>query len=165
MANILIIDDDVHVTRLLQSHLSDMGHKVTVAHRGEEGFISAQKATPDLIFLDVILPDATGFQMCSRFRKTPATETTPILMMTGVARFPNQQGYAMERGANEYILKPFDILEMGDMVDRYVGPHAPTGPVPKKVVTPLPPVKNVTGNLKEIANFLRKAIEKSKPNS
>jgi DNA-binding response OmpR family regulator len=125
MAKVLIIDDDVHITRLLQTHLSDEGFEVTVAHRGEDGLAKALEAAPDLIMLDVMLPDATGFQMCSRFRRTPATRSTPIIMMTGVAKYPNQQVYALERGANEYLLKPFRILEVGELVHSYVTPHHP----------------------------------------
>src|SRR5438067_2189763 len=115
MANILIIDDDVQVSQMLQSHLTELGHKVTVAHRGEEGMATAHKATPDLILLDVILPDATGFQLCSRLRKESATASIPIIMMSGVARYANQQVFGLERGANEYLLKPFDLIEVGEL--------------------------------------------------
>ncbi len=121
MANILIIDDDPHITRLLQMHLSDEGYEVFVAYRGNDGLALALKEPPDLILLDVILPDLTGFQMCSLLRKTAATSQVPILMMTGVARFPNQKQFAMDRGANEYILKPFKIFELSALVNRYIG--------------------------------------------
>lgn len=164
MARILIVDDDIHVARLLKTHFSEKGHDVVLAHRGADGMSEALKEAPDMIFLDVILPDVTGFQMCSRFRKTPATEMTPIVMMTGVARFPNQQAFAMERGANEYILKPFDILEMGEMVDRYVGPQASRRPAPKKVVSP-PPEKTGSADLGALSHFLRKVMGRSKPHS
>ena len=103
MGQVLIIDDDEHITRLLETHLTDEGHQVTVTHDGETGMSQAERMTPDLIMLDVFLPDATGYQMCNRLRKNPSTRTTPIIMMTGAARFPNQQMYGRQRGANESV--------------------------------------------------------------
>ena len=134
MANILIIDDDAYLTRLLKEHLSARGCAVTVAHSGNDGMVQAMKAAPDVILLDVILPDVTGFQMCSRFRKTAATQATPILMMTGFARFPNQRVFALERGANEYLLKPLNLLEVGELVQRYAG--SKTAPLPQAKTNP-----------------------------
>src|SRR5687768_1834730 len=126
MSTVLIIDDDEHVTRLLEMQLGDEGHQVIVAHDGEQGLAQAEKIKPDLIMLDVFLPDVTGYQMCNSLRKHPSTRTTPIIMMTGAARFPNQQMYGRQRGANEYIFKPFDIVEVGEIVHKYIqrGPNA-----------------------------------------
>ena len=160
MASILIIEDDIHVAGLLRSHFSDEGYQVSVVHRGEEGLAAALKATPDLILLDVILPDATGFQMCNQFRRTAATQAVPIIVMTGVARFPNQQAFAMERGANEYVLKPFKILEMGELVDKYIGSKR-TQPKTSKPL-PAPSPETAVGDLSELQNFLKQAIQKSK---
>jgi len=116
MSRLLVIDDDPSVTRLLEEHLTNEGHEVTVAHFAEEGFKHATSTPPELIFLDVMLPDATGFQMVGRFRENPITRSIPIIMMTGSARFPNQQLIGKSMGANDYILKPFNVLELGDRV-------------------------------------------------
>src|SRR5438105_10598699 len=105
MANVLVIDDDEDVTRLLEAQLGEQGHRVTVAHHGDEGMAKAFSAAPDLIMLDVFLPDSTGFQICSQIRKNAMTHSVPIIMMTGADRFPNQQAFGPERGANEYIFK------------------------------------------------------------
>src|SRR5262249_3386132 len=70
--------------------------------------------------LDVFLPDSTGFQICSQIRKNTATRSIPVIMMTGTARFPNQQAFGLERGANEYIAKPIDVVELGEMVHKYI---------------------------------------------
>jgi four helix bundle protein len=124
MASVLIIDDDEHVTRLLESHLQEEGHKIVVAHDGEQGMNIAQRMVPDLIMLDVFLGDSTGYQMCNRLRKNANTQKTPIIMMTGAARFPNQQMYGRERGANEYIFKPFNIIEVAELIRKYIQPVA-----------------------------------------
>jgi four helix bundle protein len=124
MANILVIDDDLEIGKLLQMHLTDEGHHVQLTHMGEEGLTRAVEHIPDLIMLDVFLPDYTGFQICKQLRKTPGTQNVPIIMMTGAARFPNQQMYGFERGANEYISKPFNIVEVGELVHKYISNKA-----------------------------------------
>lgn len=122
MANVLVIDDDFLVAHLLKDHLTNEGHKVTTVHMAEEGFATAVKSPPDLIMLDVNLPDATGFQMCGRLRENPVTRAIPIVMMTGAARFPNQQAIGRQMGANEYILKPFNVVEVGDKIKSLIDP-------------------------------------------
>ncbi len=73
---ILVIDDDPMITQLLHEHLSEEGYDVVSFHLAEQGYQDAIKNPPDLIFLDVMLPDATGFQTVARFRKDPVTITT-----------------------------------------------------------------------------------------
>lgn len=125
MAHVLVIDDDEDITRLLQTQLTEEGHAVTIAHQGEDGMAKALKLVPDLIMLDVFLPDATGFQICSLIRKNNATKAIPVILMTGAARFPSQQMFGMERGANEYISKPFDVVEISELIHKYIGAAKP----------------------------------------
>jgi DNA-binding response OmpR family regulator len=168
MANLLIIDDDVQMAQMLMTHFSQAGHSVTVVHKGQEGLDAAHKQTPDLILLDVILPDLTGYQLCSRFRQNPKTQTTPILMMTGFARNSNQQVFGFERGANEYILKPLDLVELGETVQRYLNAEVPLpGMSPKPVVTPLPSLQQSSGHndFFKLRNFFKNVLGKSKTHS
>lgn len=139
MARVLIIDDDDMVRRLLQEHLSNEGYDVVAAPMAEEGYLMALADPPDLILLDVNLPDATGFQMCGRFRQNPVTKSIPIIMMTGAARWPNQQGFGKLMGADAYVLKPFNVIEMGDRVDALMGAKKPVreAPVPE-TAAPIP---------------------------
>src|SRR5579862_7594133 len=105
MARLLIIDDDTMITGLLHEHFSSEGYEVVVKHMAEEGFAQAQKTPPDLILLDVNLPDATGFQMVWRFRKEcDVTKETPIILMSGAARHPSQRLIGKQMGADDYIL-------------------------------------------------------------
>ena len=133
MANVLVIDDDEDIARLLQTQLTEEGHSVAVAHQGDEGMAKALKMKPDLIMLDVFLPDATGFQICTQIRKNASTHSIPVIMMTGAARFPSQHMFGMERGANEYISKPFDIVELGELVHKYIGNHRPAAEEPAQI--------------------------------
>lgn len=118
MAKVLIIDDDTMLARLLQEHLSGEGYDVSAVTMAEEGFTKATQSPPDLIMLDVNLPDATGFQMVARFRKHPATEKVPIIMMSGAARNSNQLEIGKQMGATDYLVKPFNVVEVGEIVNK-----------------------------------------------
>ncbi len=120
-ARVLIIDDDLMVTRLLQEHLYNEGYDVESFHMAEQGLAGAVKNPPDLIMLDVNLPDATGFQVCGKLREHPKTQGLPIIMMSGDARSTSQQAIGKQLGANEYVLKPLDIVSVGDRVHSYIG--------------------------------------------
>jgi CheY-like chemotaxis protein len=151
MARILIIDDDPMVTKLLQEHLSNEGHTVVSTAFGKQGLDIAFKSPPDLILLDVNLPDSTGFQVIGKLRENTSTKTVPTIMMSGAARFPNQQKIGLEMGANEYILKPFDIISVGERIDKLLGvqnkpkpatpaevpPETPAASVPEEAPAPL----------------------------
>jgi DNA-binding response OmpR family regulator len=90
----------------------------------------------------VMLPDSTGYQICSRLRQIDAVRNVPIIMMSGVACYPNQKTFAMERGANEYLTKPFQIIEVGDLVNSYLRKES-QHPIPKPMpqATPMPELK------------------------
>jgi four helix bundle protein len=151
MAKVLVIDDDVDIGNLLQTELTDQGHQVVVAHQGEEGMAQALQICPDLIMLDVFLPDSTGYQICSQIRKNDSTRRVPIIMMTGAARFPNQQSFALERGANEYIGKPFDIHEVSQLVQHYLEKGQATPVIPQKA----PDFENVAEQVMRSAQIPR----------
>src|SRR5262245_50198565 len=110
MARVLIIDRDAYTTSLLKAQLGMQGDEVIVTHRGDDGLAKAVESKPDLIILDAILPDATGFQLCNQLRKTKETESTPIFMLSSLAQYPNQQQYATQRGVTEFINKPFEVI-------------------------------------------------------
>jgi four helix bundle protein len=134
MARILIIDDDENVTTLLTKHLTDEGYEVIATTHPDEGLNKAQQVSFDLILLDVMLPDQTGFQLCSRLRKLSYTQKTPIFMMSGGAQSIDHRKMGSGMGANEYIFKPFDLLKVSDLVGRYIGN--------KRKNPPLTPVKH-----------------------
>jgi four helix bundle protein len=125
MARILIIEDDEMVRHLLEEHLSNEGYEVILVSGAEEGLALALASPPDLVLLDVNMPEATGFQICARLRQNPATQFIPIIMMTGTARWPNQQAIGRQMGANEYILKPFDVFRLGERIHELMGSKRP----------------------------------------
>ncbi len=120
-SRVLIIDDDPMITRLLDEHLSNEGYEVASVHMAEQGYQLATQSPPDLIFLDVMLPDATGFQVLGRLRENPVTHGIPIIMMSGTARYPNQMEIGKNMGANAYVVKPFNVIEVGEKARELIG--------------------------------------------
>ena len=108
MAKILIIDDEVDLARLLKMNLQLHGYEVIVAHNGRNGIKMATTEHPDLIILDISLPDMDGLQICEAFKHAPLTRNIPVLMCT-VKRMVGEVNKAFSLGANGYIIKPFKI--------------------------------------------------------
>ena len=110
-AKILAVDDDPDMLEMLRSALHDAGYSVRTALNGAEALAKARRSPPDLIILDVVLPDVNGFAVCETLRGDPATASVPVLMMTVLpGEFPRLVG--SEAGANVYLNKPFEIHEL-----------------------------------------------------
>jgi len=105
---ILIIDDDPDILKILQENLRMEGYEVFTAASGEEALRAAGRYTPDLIILDLMLPDLDGLQVCRRLRKESAV---PIIMLTARDRVSDRI-LGLETGADDYVVKPFDTLEL-----------------------------------------------------
>ena len=124
-SKILVVDDDPGVLRLLEHVLIRESYEVLTASNGIEGLRTAEKASPDLVVLDVMLPGLDGFEVCSRLRSGAMTAQIPVLMLSA-------KGQAIDRdtglrvGANEYLLKPVDRTELLDTVERLLVATDPT---------------------------------------
>jgi len=79
---ILIVDDDVDTLRLVGLMLQRQGYQISAATNGEQGLAKAFEEKPDVILLDIMMPDMDGYEVTRRLRKNPATETTPVLLFT-----------------------------------------------------------------------------------
>lgn len=112
MPRILIIDDDVTLTSMLRDFLAGAGLDVDTASLGEEGFLRGMQVRPDVILLDVLLPDVTGFQLLDRFRQSEVTRDVPILLMSASATAQNQQDIGRRMGATDYLLKPLYATDL-----------------------------------------------------
>lgn len=105
---ILIVDDDENICELLRLYLEKEGFETVVANDGEAAVSAAQKHSPDLILLDIMLPLLDGWQVCREIRKT---QETPIIMITAKGEvFDKILG--LELGADDYVTKPFDTKEV-----------------------------------------------------
>ena len=109
--NLVVIEDDRDLCTLLEYNLRNGGYDVTTLHRlhGAEDFI--REAQPDLILLDVMLPDGDGFEFCRRLRSSPATSGVPILFLTALSQEMDRV-LGLEIGGDDYITKPFSPREL-----------------------------------------------------
>ncbi|MFC1853565.1 HD domain-containing phosphohydrolase [candidate division CSSED10-310 bacterium] len=108
---ILIVDDEKFGREVLKSLLESQGYQLVFACSGHEALEKASRIRPDLILLDVVMPDLDGFEVCKRLRRDPLLAEVPIIMITGLEdRESRLQG--IEAGADEFISKPFDEYEL-----------------------------------------------------
>ncbi len=112
MANrILIIDDDLDTLRLVGLMLQRQGYHISAATNGSQGLKKALEERPDLILLDVMMPDMDGYEVTRRLRKNPATSSTPILMFTAKTQLDDKVT-GFEVGADDYLTKPTHPTEL-----------------------------------------------------
>lgn len=108
---ILVIDDDADLIRFVRMSLEREGYEVSSALEGAGGLRIALERPPDLILLDVLMPDLDGLELLGRLRVNPATTSVPVVLLT--ARTGSRDRVrGLEMGADDYITKPFDIEEL-----------------------------------------------------
>jgi DNA-binding response OmpR family regulator len=110
LRRVLVIDDSPEARAIIHRCLRGQ-YETLEAENGAQGFERAVACLPDLILLDVGLPDFDGFDVCTRMRSHPALESTPIIFLTGRGE-AHDKVKAFKLGADDYVEKPFDILEL-----------------------------------------------------
>ena len=111
MSKILIIDDDTAILELIKVNLELLGHEAITASDGVKGFALARQELPDLIILDVMMPDVDGLTVANRIRNNPSTKDIPILMLTALSMIQDKtKGF--DAGVEDYLVKPFDLDEL-----------------------------------------------------
>ncbi|HUI89520.1 MAG TPA: response regulator [Anaerolineales bacterium] len=117
---ILIIDDDVDTLRLVGLMLQRQGYLISAATNGEQGLAKALEERPDIILLDVMMPDMDGYEVTRRLRKNPATQYTPILMFTAKTQLDDKVA-GFEVGVDDYLTKPTHPTELQAHVKALLG--------------------------------------------
>jgi len=108
---ILVVDDDPEIVRLLRAYLEQAGYQVLVAYDGETALHLLRREQPDLVVLDLMLPDRDGWDVTRVVRGDPTLRATPIIMLT--ARVEDQDKIVgLELGADDYVTKPFNPREV-----------------------------------------------------
>jgi two-component system response regulator RpaA len=111
MSKILIIDDDPAILELVSVNLDMAGYEVCRASDGIKGQAMAMQLLPDLVILDLMLPNVDGFTVCQRLRRNERTAEVPILMLTALSNIKDKiEGF--NSGADDYLTKPFEIDEL-----------------------------------------------------
>lgn len=110
-SKILIVEDDLDVAEMLNAYFRVQGYEVFTVNWGEDGVRAAQTILPDLMILDIRLPDIDGYEVARRVRSDRRTNEIPIIFLTEKReRIDRLQGF--EVGADDYITKPFDVQEL-----------------------------------------------------
>jgi two-component system, OmpR family, phosphate regulon response regulator PhoB len=108
---VLIIEDEPDIRGLLAFHLEREGYVVTKSSNGAQGLHLARSAPPDLILLDLMLPEMDGLEVCRRLRQDPVTQAVPLVMLTARGDEVDRV-LGLELGADDYVVKPFSPREV-----------------------------------------------------
>ena len=108
---ILVVDDTEANLKLLRALLRGAGYEVVTASGGEEGIRTATAERPDLILLDIMRPDLTGFEVCQRLRGAPETRETPVVFLTALHELEDHMK-GMDAGGDDVLTKPINKLEL-----------------------------------------------------
>ena len=120
---LLIVEDNTELLELMRLGLKQAGFSVSTAANGLEALKKARTLSPDLILLDLVLPELDGFAVCEALRKDNTTSAIPIIMLTGLtSEFTRYAG--MESGADEYVTKPASPGQLLPKIKHWL-PHSP----------------------------------------
>lgn len=125
-ANILIVDDEPQIRRVMRSTLSSQGYTVTEAKTGEEALDSIRKERPDLVLLDVNMPGMGGIEACREIRRS---SDAPIIMLT-VRKTERDKVLALDAGADDYVVKPFGMEELLARIRASLRRYSPGDKIP-----------------------------------
>lgn len=115
-STILIVDDEQYGRDTLEGLLYGRGYELVFAHNGPEALAKAEVTTPDVILLDVMMPEMDGFEVCKRIRATPHLAEIPIILLTALGDY-NSRLMGIKAGADDFITKPFDAIELRARID------------------------------------------------
>lgn len=118
-ATILIIEDETDIREALSVSFQEMGYEVVTAVTGKVAVEKANQSPPDLILLDIMLPDMDGYEVCARLREGEETRKTPIIFVSAIGSEKHMQK-AMDAGGTDYIIKPFGRDDLQRLAERYL---------------------------------------------
>src|SRR6185312_8267444 len=111
MARILVVEDEKDLQEVLGYNLRQAGHTVTIVGTGKDALAAITERLPDLVLLDLMLPDVSGIEICRRLKGEAATRDLPIVMVTAKGEEVDRV-VGFELGADDYVVKPFSLREL-----------------------------------------------------
>ncbi|MFA5103823.1 MAG: response regulator [Candidatus Margulisiibacteriota bacterium] len=120
MKNILVIEDVEDHLEIVKLILEQHGYNILVATTGLEGLKCARANSPDLVILDVVLPEMNGYEVCKEIKNGADTKEMPVIMLS-VRSNPEDIETAYKAGANKYITKPFNLEDLIKEVKKQLG--------------------------------------------
>jgi len=117
MPKIIVVDDDKTSTALFEQVLLMYKYEVVTLNESAKTLETASEVKPDLIILDLMMPDPDGFKVCRMLRADPTLRRTPIIIVTALNDLDSKL-VAMGAGANDYLVKPFHIDQLFTMIEK-----------------------------------------------
>lgn len=126
MVRILLVEDEASLRRLIEYALQTRGYEVVVAADGRQGLDKARSESPDLILLDMVMPEMGGMEVLSALKKDARLKDIPVLIVTASAQKGDAEK-AMGMGAAGYLIKPFHVPTLYDRVEELLSGVAEKG--------------------------------------
>lgn len=119
LPRILIVDDEPDLVKMISFHLKKRGYETHLAYNGREAWEEMNSLIPDLIILDLMMPEVDGWEVCRLVRRheNPTFRNIPILILSARS-LPEDRTQGLELGADDYLTKPFSLSELSIRVDR-----------------------------------------------
>jgi two-component system phosphate regulon response regulator PhoB len=111
MARVLVIEDSSDLREILRYNLGAAGHEVTLASTGKEGLRLARERLPDIVLIDLMLPDVPGTSVCKQLKSDAATRTMQVIIVSAKGEEVDRV-VGFELGADDYVVKPFSVREL-----------------------------------------------------
>ena len=125
MARILIVDDSPSQVMGISRIVEKLGHTPITAEDGAAGVEAAKRELPDLILMDVVMPNLNGFQATRSITREATTRHIPVILVTTKDQ-DTDRVWGMRQGAKAYITKPFSESELSELITQYLGSGGPT---------------------------------------
>lgn len=117
---VLVVDDEIHIIRILNYKLSSAGYSVLQAKDGNEALALAKSGKPDLIYLDIMMPGISGFEVLEALKADPATSSIPVIILTAKGQ-DNDRSRGIAMGVVDYIVKPFSPAQILHRTQELIG--------------------------------------------
>jgi phosphate regulon transcriptional regulator PhoB len=131
LGRILVVEDEPDVAEMIRYNVSREGYEVAVVKNGADAIERARELRPDVVLLDIMIPQLNGWEVCRRLKQEPRTRPIPIIMVTGRVE-EGDKILGFEMGADDYITKPFSPRELVARIRAVVRRGAPATPQDRK---------------------------------
>lgn len=115
-ARVLVVDDEPEITDIVETFLTEAGYTVTVENSSRRAVSKAKEFKPDVVILDIMMPDMDGYQVCQDMKQDPNLSGTPIVFLTGKDR-SDDMGRSFKAGGDMFIKKPFSCERLLEIVN------------------------------------------------
>jgi DNA-binding response OmpR family regulator len=115
-AKVLVVDDEPEITDIVETFLTEAGYTVSVENASRHAIAKAREFKPDVVILDIMMPEMDGYQVCQDIKHDPALAGTPIIFLTGKDR-SDDMGRSFKSGGDMFIKKPFSCERLLEIVN------------------------------------------------